>query len=115
MTPEEKKIHLMRIGRDLLKERWNPDSQADFEEEINYRPTEFSEMEQSYRRGYCHGFLAARRNPELKEEKVYGWRYSDNETGPPGSAGDGVEMEGLKKGEEDKFFIRKLENNWDLK
>lgn len=69
---------------------------------------EFSEKEESYRRGYSQGFLAARKNPDISIQEVYAWRNSDDETAPPGSCFEGQYMHGLKKNEQHRFFIDRL-------
>ena len=73
---------------------------------------EFTNSEESYRRGYCHGFLAALRNPELTIQEVYSWRNSNEETAPPGSAFAGMKIQGLRKDEEHRFFVNTLKENW---
>lgn len=73
---------------------------------------EFSNSEEAYRRGYCHGFLAALRNPELTVKEVYAWRNGNEETAPPGSALAGMKMQGLRKDEEHRLFVNMLKENW---
>ena len=76
-------------------------------------PVELSMSEESYRRGYCHGFLAARRNPELTQEECYAWRHGQDLTAPPGSSMEGMQLHGLTKDDEHRFFINKLKDQWN--
>jgi hypothetical protein len=43
--------------------------------------------EESYRRGYCHGFIAAQRTTVTLKE-IYAWRNSREESVAPGSQFD---------------------------
>lgn len=76
-------------------------------------PIEFTNSEESYRRGYCHGFLAARNNPEMTVQECYDWRHGQDCTAPPGSSMAGTKLDGLTKNDEHRFFINKLKENWN--
>lgn len=74
---------------------------------------ELSEKEESYRRGFSQGFLAARENEDITVKEVYRWRHSKELTAPPGSILAGKVLSGLKKNEEHRFFINKLKKCWN--
>ncbi len=46
--------------------------------------------EENYRRGFCQGFEASRRNPKITVTEVYLWKDNKDLTGPPGSYFSGV-------------------------
>lgn len=68
---------------------------------------DFTEVEKAYRRGYSHGFLAAKRT-DVTEEEVYQWRHGDDQTAPPGSCFEGKHMHGLTNDDPHRFFINRL-------
>lgn len=55
----------------------------------------FTESENEYRRGYSHGFVAARMNSETTVREVINWREGDESVGPPGSMLSGKHIPGL--------------------
>lgn len=55
----------------------------------------FTESENEYRRGYSHGFVAARMNSETTVREVINWREGDEAVGPPGTMLAGKNMSGL--------------------
>lgn len=92
--------------KEFVMKFWeDPDSVREILEEVD---PDFTFKEQSYRRGYCHGFLAARRNPELTWQIIYAWRNGEDETSPPGSVFSDIFMDGLRVNCEDEFFIDKI-------
>ena len=74
------------------------------EEVCGSSPPKWSDHEEGYRKGYAHGFQAARDNPDIDIWKVQKWRHSDEETAPPGSELEGYKLHGLKKDEEHRYF-----------
>lgn len=58
---------------------------------------EFTEEEKAFRRGFSHGFYAARKNPNLLEKEVDNWVYGNEPTCPPGTGMAGVILNGLIK------------------
>src|SRR5271168_5495961 len=55
-------------------------------------PDELSPEEQAFRRGYHHGFICGRTQPDLTEREISTWRYrGKNNTFPPGSMLEGSE------------------------
>jgi hypothetical protein len=71
------------------------------------KKSHFTKEEQAYRRGYCHGFVAAQNNSDITREEVDAWRHGQDETAPPGSALEGIYMEGLRENNKDEFFLNK--------
>lgn len=51
---------------------------------------QFSDAEESFRRGYSQGFYAARNHPELSVKEIQIWRHSREDTAPPGSGMAGM-------------------------
>lgn len=47
-------------------------------------------IEDSYRRGYHHGFIAGQSQKDITEEEIRNWRYGDKQICPPGSPMEGV-------------------------
>ena len=84
----------------------------DFKEFMEWKPVNFTERELSYRKGFHQGFFAARNNPEISEDQVKKWRYSENKTAPPGSSFSGKDMNGLTKEDEHRFFENRVKENW---
>ena len=82
----------------------------DLKELLEEEHVPFTKEEQAYRRGYCHGFLAAIRNDDLTWQDVYAWRNGNDETGPPGSVFSGIYMDGLRQNNKNEFFINTLEH-----
>lgn len=76
-------------------------------QKLNDFLSELSDREESYRRGYCHGFLAAKRT-DVTQEEIYEWRHSNQLTAPPGSCLEGMKLNGLTKADEHRFFINRL-------
>ncbi len=73
---------------------------------------ELSSSEESYRRGYLHGFVAGRFT-DTQYDEVREWRYSNETVAPPGSGMSGHHLDGLEKDEEHRFFINRLKEKWN--
>lgn len=70
---------------------------------------EFTEQEESYRRGFSHGVLAAIKSGVTIEE-AYQWRHGMEENGSPGSLMNKIKLHGLTKDEPHRFFLNRLNN-----
>ncbi len=51
---------------------------------------EIDPIDEAYRRGYHHGFITGRTQPDVTENEIRLWRYSDDKICPPGSPMEGV-------------------------
>lgn len=60
-------------------------------------PINFSKEEEAYRRGFSHGFVEGRSDSDITQQEVMSWRYSNDETGAPGSFLQGKYIPGLRK------------------
>ena len=49
-----------------------------------------NEIEEAYKRGYHHGFVFGRTQPDVTENEVRNWRYSNDDICPPGSPMEGI-------------------------
>lgn len=92
------KCRQMRNGEITKEEyaRWQSDKAKGFwecvemlDQEKNERPQEeqfITEEEHIFRRGYHHGFCAARSRSDVTVEQVHAWRHSEQKPlWPPGS------------------------------
>jgi hypothetical protein len=79
--------------------------------EEEYDSAGLSEREDSYRRGYSQGFYNGSKlnYDEENIRLVYQWRHNHADlTAPPFSAFAGMELHGLTKVDEHRFFINRL-------
>jgi hypothetical protein len=83
-------------------------NEKQMKEFLEFKAPDYSDEEIGYRRGYCHGIIAAKKNPNLCLEDAYLWRYSDQDCAPPGSAYDGMHLHGLRRDETHRFFINTM-------
>ena len=60
---------------------------------------EFTQEEEAYRRGFCHGVSVARRT-DITEREALNWRHSDKRTGAPRTPYENTEFEGMTKNNE---------------
>jgi hypothetical protein len=101
------------FGEYILDKAGNKMTQKQFNDYYGEDRPDFTDVEEAYRRGYCHGFIARIGNPELTVEDVYAWRHGNDKTCPPGSCFSGKEMVGLTKEDAHRFFINTMKDKWN--
>lgn len=108
INDNEKKDRFFYKSAQTLRKEW--------EDELKMFPDipNWNEREEAYRRGYCQGFLAAKRSV-VSEREMYAWRNGTEKTCPPGSCYEGAFLHGLTNEDEHRFFLNKFKPKIEIK